>query len=115
MHQTPKNGKKGDTIHHDSTPSYLCPVNVLTHCMHSLSTNFKTPTALLSLVWIPQNEHKSISDQDITTAVQWGATIDGLPGQGYSLDQVSSHSLQAVSDKALKLNGCDSETIMHMG
>ncbi len=64
--------------------------------------------------------HKSgrtskVSDRDIGIAVRWGATYDGLLLKGYTLNQISSHSLQAGGAMALKLSEASDSTIMRVG
>jgi hypothetical protein len=56
-----------------------------------------------------------VSDHDIGTAIRWGATYDRLLTRGYTLDRISSHSLQAGSAMAKKLSGASDSTIMQVG
>jgi integrase len=51
----------------------------------------------------------------INHAVKHAAAQVGLPAKGYNLKDVSSHSLRAGGAMALKLHGCDRDTIKKLG
>ena len=55
-----------------------------------------------------------VSDRNIGIAVWWGATADQLLARGYSLDQVSLHSLRAGRVMAMKLSGESNSTMMRV-
>ena len=57
----------------------------------------------------------TVSDRDITIAVRWGATCDGLLDRDYTLERVSSHSLRAGGAMALALAGESPTIIMRVG
>jgi len=108
-----KNGTKGAVVHHESIGGPVCPVAALArriHNLHSAST-----TCPLSTVFHTDRQPTTVSDRDITIAVRWGATFDGLLDRGYTLERVSSHSLRAGGAMALALAGESAITIMRVG
>ena len=109
MHWTSKQREEGKYYSPCSILSHLCPVKAIAHWLHHLSINFKTPNALVGSIWIPQIGHQLISDQDITAAAWWGATIDGLPEHDQSIDHILSQSLQTGGAMAFKLNRYESK------
>ena len=108
-----KNGTKGAFVHHDAFGSVICPVAALARRIANLQgMRASTP---LSTVCHPPTRITWISDQDVTLAVQWGATYNGLMEKGYTVDRVSSHSLRAGGAMAMKLSGATDSTIMRIG
>ena len=110
-----KNGKKGSTVHHEAIGTSICPVAALARRVHHLAAHSKESKLPLGTVFKTKRKRGAVSDRDIATAVRWGALMDNLLEQGYTLDRVSSHSLRSGGAMALKLNGADSETIMRVG
>ena len=108
-----KNGTKGAVVHHDAIGGTLCPVAALARRLHNI--RHRPPTCPISTVVHRAKQPTRVSDRDITTAVRWGATCDGLLDRGYSTHRVSSHSLRAGRAMALKLAGESSDTIMRVG
>jgi hypothetical protein len=53
-------------------------------------------------------------DRDISIAVRWGATYDGLMTKAYTLTRISSHSLRAGGAMAMKLSGALDSIIMRV-
>ncbi len=72
-------------------------------------------TTPLSTVCHRGARNSNDADRDVTIAVHWGATFDCLLAKGYTLDQVSSHSLRTGGAMAMKLSGAMDSTIMHIG
>jgi hypothetical protein len=108
-----KNGTKGASVHHDAVGGTICPVAALVHRMDNLrGMPASTP---LSTVCHPPTRTTRVSDQDVTIAVQWGATYNCLMAKGYTVDRVSSHSLRAGGAMAMKLSSATDSTIMRIG
>ena len=112
-----KNGIRGATVHHQSTSSaFFCPVKAVARRVHYILCRCTDPTTPISLTNITQGgAHEHIHDQDITTALRFGAAKAGLLFAGYTLERISSHSLRASGAMALKLNGADDTTIQKLG
>ena len=108
-----KNGTKGAVVHHEAIGGVLCPVAALAQRIHNISHD--SPTCPISYVVHRTKQPTRVSDRDITIAVRWGATQDGLLDRGYAIHRVSSHSLRSGGAMALKLAGESSDTIMRVG
>ena len=108
-----KNGTKGAVVHHEAIGGPVCPVAALAQRIHNLHT--ASAACPLSTVFHTDKQPTTVSDRDITIAVRWGATFDGLLDRGYTLERVSSHSLRAGGAMALALAGESAVTIMRVG
>ena len=108
-----KNGTKSAVVHHKAIGGTLCPVAALARQIHNIRTG--SPIFPISIVFHTKKQPTGVSDRDITTAVRWGASVDGLLTRGYTTKRVSSHNLQAWGAMALKLAGESSDTIMRVG
>ncbi len=71
-----KNGTKGAVIHHDAIGGVICPVAALAR--HVANLHGMPTTTPLSTVCRRGSWSSFISDRDVTLAVCWGATNDGL-------------------------------------
>ena len=100
-------------MHHEAFGGTLCPVAALARRIHNLQ--LAAATCPISTVVHGDRQPTRVSDRDITIAVRWGASQDGLTGRGYTLDRVSSHSLRAGGAMALALAGESAMTIMRVG
>ena len=111
-----KNGQKGATIHHHATGTPFCPVLAICRRIYSIrqhTQDVNTPISFVSRR--PTGVHSHIHDNDITIALRCGAAKAGLLLRGYTLAQISSHSLRASGAMALKLAGADDTTIQKLG
>jgi hypothetical protein len=108
-----KNGTKGAFVHHFAVGGPICPVAALARHIDNLRCQ-TLATPLSTRITNPRTT-STISDRDITIAVQWGATADCLLAREYTLDRVSSHSLRAGEAMAMKLSGASDSTIMRIG
>jgi hypothetical protein len=106
-----KNGTKGAVVHHDTIGGWICPVLALA-CHVANIQQANSITCQLNAVYSASGRCSQVSDRDIGIAVQWGATCDCLLTQGYTLNQISSHSLRAGGAMAMKLSGASDSTIM---
>jgi hypothetical protein len=109
-----KNGTKEAVVHHDCGIGPICPVAVLAWCIANMQQGGPM-TGSLSLVYHLPGWVTRVSDRDIGIAVFWGATYDCLLTRGYTLQRISSHSLQVGGAMAMKLNGASDSTIMRVG
>ena len=100
-------------MHHDAVCGPTCPVAALACRVANIGT--RATTCPISTVLHTNGRQTSVSDRDIGTAVQWGATHDGLLAKGYTLNRFSSHSLRAGGAMAMKLCGASDSTIMRVG
>jgi hypothetical protein len=108
-----KNGTKNAVVHHKAIRDVLCPVAALARRLHNIQPGSKQRP--ISTVFPLHKEPTRVSDRNITIAVRWGATRDGLLERGYTLNQVSLHSLCSGGAIALKLSGASTDTIMRVG
>jgi integrase len=109
-----KNGRMGETIHHQATGHDLCPVKALARRVHHITSNNGEEVRLLCEYCI-DNEWHSIRSNDIITMVRLAAKLLNLDKQGIDPDLIGAHSLRAGGAMALKMHGFDNITIMKMG
>jgi hypothetical protein len=110
-----KNGTKGMVVHHDAFGGPICPVAALARRIANIQ-QAKSPRCPINSVFPPAGRIPTlVSDRDIGTAIQWGATFDCLLTCGYTLDRISSHSLRAGRAMAMKLGGALDSTIIRVG
>ncbi len=109
-----ENGTKGAVVHHDAIGGPICPVAALARRMANIQQT-NSITCQLNAVYSASGQCSQVSDHDIGIAVQWGATCDCLLTQGYTVNQISSHSLRAGEAMAMKLSGALDSTIMQVG
>jgi hypothetical protein len=106
---------KGAVVHHDAIGGQICPVAALAQRIANIQ-QAKSLRCAINSVFPPVGRHPTlVSDRDIGTAIQWGATFDCLLTHGYTLDCISSHSLQSGGAMAMKLGGALDSTIMKVG
>jgi hypothetical protein len=109
-----KNGMKGAVVHHDAGGP-ICPVAALAQRLANIQ-QAKSLRCRINSVFPPAGRRLTlVSDRDIGMAIQWGATFDCLLMHGYTLDRISSHSLQSGGAMAMKLGGASDSTIMQVG
>ncbi len=106
-----KNGTKGAGGAHEAIGGPICPVEAMA-CRIANIQQAKSVTHQLNGVYNKSGRHSQVLDHDIGIAVQWGATCDCLLTQGYTMNQISSHSLRAGGAMAMKLSGALDSTIM---
>jgi hypothetical protein len=108
-----KNGTKGAVVHQSCGRGPICPVAALARRVDNIQ---KGPArGNINLVYHASGRVSHVTDRDIGIAVRWGATSDQLTSRGYTLNQVSSHSLRAGGAMAMKLSGSSDSTIMRVG
>ena len=85
------NGTKNAVVHHEAIGGHLCPVAALARRLHNIQLGSKQ--CPISTVFHLDKQPTRVSDQDITMAVRWGATRDGLLEGGYTLNRVLSQAI----------------------
>jgi hypothetical protein len=108
-----KNGTKGAVVHHEAFGGPLCPVAALARRVANIGPGLDQ--CMINKVYHANGRTTMVTDRDIGTVVHWGATCNGLLAKGYTLDRISSHSLQASGAMAMKLSGASDSTIMRVG
>lgn len=107
-----KNGRKGDTLHHDAVAGEFCPVKALARRVFQLRQLSPLRTHPLSM-YSATPQH--VTPADIASALKMGALADGLPLRGYDLSRIGPHSLRASGAMACQLNGVDTTLIQKLG
>jgi hypothetical protein len=109
-----KNGRMGDTIHHEAVNIECCPVKALAMRVHHVLSNGGNEDSLLCDYFIDSCSY-SIESEDIINLVREAATKLNLAEFAIDPNLLGSHSLRAGGAMALKLHGFDDTTIMKMG
>jgi hypothetical protein len=110
-----KNGTKGTVVHHDAFGGPICPVAALARRIANIQQAKSLRCPINSVFLLAGRCPTLVSDRDIGMAIRWGATFDCLLTCGYTLDRISSHSLQAGGAMAIKLGGALDSTILQVG
>jgi hypothetical protein len=106
-----KNGHKGATIHHMAVAGWFCPVRALVRRVADIAEQGLGPDTPLSCV----SPGIHVASQHIVKTVREAARITNLTDHGYELTRIGAHSLRASGAMAMKLNGCDADTIKKAG
>ena len=105
-----KNGKKNQTVFHESNDTTTCPVQILARIVHDIWTFDKDENALLC-IFKCKNNVTHVMSADITSMLRCAAKQIGLCKRGYPLNRISLHSLRSGGAMALKLGNMDIITI----
>jgi len=112
-----KNGKRGAVIHHEATPSPICPVKaIIRRVKHITAHATHTPSTIIGTHF--STKHPSgytVNSRQITSTLRKAAKALHLDRQGIPAELISSHSLRAGGATALHLNGFDTKTIQILG
>ena len=109
-----KNGRMGETIHHQAIGKEGCPIQALARRVHHVLHHKGTVNNLLCDYW-KDGQWMSINSIDIINLVRSSVKTLGLHKNGIDADLVGSHSLRAGGAMALKLNNHSDTTIKKMG
>jgi integrase len=112
-----KNGKRGSVIHHEATPSIICPIKAIIRrvCNITSSPNH-TPNTIIGTHFNTDHPNGfTINSSQITSTLRKAVKALNLETQGITPSLISSHSLRAGGATALHLNGFDTKTIQIMG
>ena len=112
-----KNGRMGDTIHHKTNGSPLCPIKALAHRIDHINQHSTDPSIEDRLLcsYFENDTWGTITSTDIISLVRQSAKDLNLHKQGIDPDLIGAHSLRAGGAMALRLHGYDDTTIMKMG
>jgi hypothetical protein len=108
-----KNGTKGVVVHHNAIRGLIFPVAALAQCI----ANIQQGSNKTQICWVchPSGANSRVTDQDIGRGIRWWATFDFLLNRGYTINQISPHSLRAGGAMAMKISGASDSTIMKVG
>ena len=109
-----KNGRMGETIHHEATKKEGCPITALAHRVHHIISNGGNNDTLLC-DYHENEQWSSVTSQDIIQLVRATVKSLNLHQNGIDADLVGSHSLRAGGAMALKLHNHSDTTIKKMG
>ena len=108
-----KNGRTGQTLHHESTGAKGA-VAALAKQVHHILSNGGSESHLLCDVW--QNKAwTSVTSSDMVQAVRTAATALKLQERGINPDMIGLHSLHAGGAMALKIMGESNSSIQKFG
>ena len=109
-----KNGRMGETIHHERTGTKHCPVQALANRIHHILSNGGTGQSCIC-DYRDKNQWKHIDAKYLLVQLRKTVKILNLASMGIDPDLVGVHSLRAGGAMALKLHGVDDSTIMKIG
>ena len=112
-----KNGKRGSVIHHEATPSPICPIKaIIRRVAHITASPNHTPNTIIGTHFSTKHPTGyTANSRQITSTLRKAAKALNLARQGIPPELVSSHSLRAGGATALHLNGFDTKTIQILG
>lgn len=111
-----KNGRMGETIHHECTGNDTSPVKALARRVYQILRDGGSKDSLLCDYFDETSEQwESITADDIRKLVKNTVTKINLKDKGIVADLVGSHSLRSGGAMVLKLHGFDDITIKKMG
>jgi hypothetical protein len=109
-----KNGRMGDTIHHEAIGGEFCPIKALAMRVHHILSHKGTEDNLICDYFL-HDKFESVTSDDIIQMVRLTANTLKLSEVAIDPDLLGSHSLRAGGAMSLKLHGFDDTTIMKMG
>ena len=108
-----KNGRTGQTIHHESTGTKGA-VAALARRVHHILSNQGTEDNLICDVFT-DSYWTSVNSSDMVAIVRTAAKSLKLSAQGIDPDLIGAHSLRAGGAMALKIHGYPDSTIRKFG
>ena len=109
-----KNGRRGQTLHHEKEGSEVCPVRAAVELVVEWRKYSKNTNELIC-DYRNNDQKYSIRATDISKTLKHAASLARLPQKGFPLNRITPHSLRAGGAMALKLNGLDIITIKKYG
>ena len=109
-----KNGKMGQTIHHECIMEDHCPVKALARRIYHILSNNGTDTALICM-YTQDDQLCSVTPTDMISGIRNSVKTLRLDKSGIDPNIVGVHSLRAGGAMALKLHGESDTTIMKQG
>ena len=110
-----KNGRMGETIHHETTGTSECPVQALAFRVHHILSNGGTGQTCICDYKDEHQRWKHVDAKYLLIQIRSTVTRLNLQTTGIDPDLVGVHSLRAGGAMALKLHGVDDSTIMKVG
>ena len=119
-----KNGRMGQTVHHETCPGATSPVRALARRIHHILAHGGTNASIISTYAPDRTVGQStftastiatISPSDMITTIRSAVRTLKLHEAGIDPDLVGVHSLRAGGAMALKLRGKSDTTIMKIG
>ena len=112
-----KNGKRGSVIHHEATPSPICPIKaIIRRLSNIIASPHHTPDTIIGTHFSTKHPTGyTVNARQITNTLRKAAKALHLERQGIPAKLISSHSLRAGGATALHLNGYDTKTIQILG
>ena len=110
-----KNGRMGETIHHEKIGTALCPVQALAHRVHHILSNGGTGHHCICDYYNEKNQWRHVDAKYLLTQLRQTVIKLNLASTGIDPDLIGVHSLRAGGAMALKLHGIDDSTIMKIG
>ena len=110
-----KNGRMGDTIHHEAVNIDECPIKALAYRVHHILSHNGSDASLLCAVCNKHAEWPHIQSSDIVKGIRAAALTLKLKQQAIDPDLIGAHSLQAGGATALKLHGASDIEIKKFG
>ena len=112
-----KNGRMGQTIHHEANKLLTCPVKACARRVHHIISHGGSTDNYICDVKISQKSTKwtQITPQDMLQALRKAVKALELHKGGLDPDLIGVHSLRAGGAMALKLHGANDTTIMKAG
>ena len=110
-----KNGRMGETIHHEKTGTKQCPVIALAHRVHHILNNGGKGTNCICDYRDEKKKWKHVDSKYLLLKIRQTVKDLDLAVSGIDPDLVGVHSLRAGGAMALKLHGVDDSTIMKIG
>ena len=110
-----KNGRMGDTIHHEAITKDECPIKALALQVFHIMSNKGDDNSLLCAVCDINQEWTMVQSKDIVQAVRAATKTLKLSRQAIDPDLVGAHSLRAGGATAMKLHGSSDIEIKKFG
>lgn len=110
-----KNGRMGETIHHETVNMSHGPVQALARRVHHILLHGGTEDTLLCDFVTPTGTWSCVTPTDMRQELRSTVRDLNLHLHGIDPDLVGVHSLRAGGAMAMKLHGLDDTTIMKQG
>jgi len=110
-----KNGKKGQSIHHEAFDGEDCPVKALARRVAHIMSHTNNARTMLGTFFDNGGKQHHLVSNDMNQAVKRAVLELNMHSQGFTNKNVGSHSLRAGGAMAMKLNGIDRDTIKKKG
>ena len=110
-----KNGRMGQTIHHDGFDEEHSPVKALARRIHHILKHNNGDDSALICMYKKDDTMRAVTATDMITSIRTSVKELKLDQAGIDPDIVGVHSLRAGGAMSLKLHGHSDTTIMKQG